>query len=56
MIRPITLPPLGIYYDDPYNLVNPDECRASCGFLAPYRSDEMIKFFTSRGFKVKNLP
>lgn len=56
MVRPITLPCLGIYYDDPYNLVDPEECRATIGFLAPYRSEEMIKYFTQKGLKVKVLP
>ena len=24
---------IGIYYDDPYNLVDPDKLRACCGLL-----------------------
>ena len=44
---------MGIYYDDPYNLKNSDETRASIGFLAPYRSDDMLRFFAKKDYKVK---
>ena len=55
-VRKITLPCMGIYYDDPYNLKDPEKCRASTGFLIPYRHDEAVEHFLQRGYKSKQLP
>ena len=52
----MNLPQLGIYYDDPYNLRDPTELRASCGILFRERNIDGENFFKLKGYKVKALP
>ena len=52
----IITPCMGIYYDDPYNIKDPESFRASIGILSSFKNDEMINFYTSRGYKIRQLP
>ena len=47
---------VGLYYDDPYNLVNPDEFRACLGFLLANKNEEMEVFFKNKGYKTAEVP
>lgn len=48
--QPIALP-IGVYYDDPYKLVEPEKNRACAGFFVPHDSkerEEIINFFKEK--------
>jgi len=55
-VRQITLPCTGVYYDDPHNLKDPEKCRASVGFLVPFRSEQAVEHFKKLSYKQKQLP
>ncbi|CDW90238.1 UNKNOWN [Stylonychia lemnae] len=55
-VRKFTFPALGIYYDDPHNLVDPTQNRSSVGFLVQYKDDKVVEFYQNLGYKIKVLP
>ena len=49
-------PSMGIYYDDPDNIVDPSGMRVSVGFLIPFADEKLFTFFEEKGYSVANLP
>eukprot|EP00350_Pseudokeronopsis_sp_OXSARD2_P013983 CAMPEP_0170544796 /NCGR_PEP_ID=MMETSP0211-20121228/3426_1 /TAXON_ID=311385 /ORGANISM="Pseudokeronopsis sp., Strain OXSARD2" /LENGTH=194 /DNA_ID=CAMNT_0010848535 /DNA_START=83 /DNA_END=667 /DNA_ORIENTATION=+ len=47
---------LGIYYDSPDNLINPDHMRTSLGYLLPSKDDLVINHFEKLKYKTKQIP
>lgn len=47
---------MGIFYDDPYNIKEATEFRASVGLLFQEKSVDGENFFKLKGYKVKYLP
>ncbi len=48
--QPVALP-MGVYYDDPYKIAEPDKNRACAGFLVPNDSnqkEEIINYFKEK--------
>lgn len=47
---------LGIYYDDPSNLVNRSKMRAVIGFYLDEPNEEIETYFKNKGYKTAELP
>ena len=47
---------LGIYYDDPSNLVNRSKMRAVIGFYLDEPNEEIETYFKNKGYKRAELP
>ena len=46
---------MGIYYDDPSNIKNPNDNRVSAGILFLEKNAQAENFFKLKGYKVKVL-